>query len=448
MSVFPTSELVTRLRAVPTHQILGKVVRVCGQTIESQGPPAGVGSVCRLHSRGKPLLAEVVGFKQRNLLLLPYGPVEGVVPGASVELVNQGGSFEFSPQLLGCVLDGMGNLLKSSPEPLRGATRIPVDRDPPNALERPALDEVLWTGVRAIDGFLTLAKGQRTGLFAGSGVGKSTLLGMLARNSCAEVNVIALIGERGREVGEFIHQQLGEEGLKKSVVVVATSDQPPLLRLRAAQLATSVAEEFRALGRDVCLMMDSVTRVAMAAREIGLAAGEPPTTRGYPPSVFSILPRLLERAGKTEQGSITGIYTVLVEGDDLSEPVADTTRGILDGHIVLSRKLAEQNHFPAIDVLGSVSRVMNQVATPDHRKIGGDGRQLLAQIQQVDELRSLGAYRPGGSPELDAAFEKREPLKKFLQQADEHIGSQESVVALLGGIVSCSSISQPSPAAT
>lgn len=445
---FPISDSLERIKQVPRFQIFGKVVRICGQTIETQGPPAGVGAVCQLEVSGKRLLAEVVGFKERNLLLLPFGPLDGVVPGASVQMVSQGGYFEFSPNLLGSVLDGMGNFMKAPSGPLEGSRLIPVDRDPPTALDRPPLDTALWTGVRAIDGFLTLAKGQRAGLFAGSGVGKSTLLGMLARNSTADINVIALIGERGREVGEFIHQQLGEEGLKRSVVVVATSDQPPLLRLRAAQLATAVAEQYRDMGRDVCLMMDSVTRVAMAAREIGLAAGEPPTTRGYPPSVFSILPRLLERAGKTQKGSVTGIYTVLVEGDDLSEPIADTTRGILDGHIVLSRKLAEQNHFPAIDVLGSVSRVMSQVATPQHQELSGQGRLLLSHIQQVEELRSLGAYRPGSSPELDQAFEKRDPLKNFLRQADECIGSQESIVSQLGGIVSCSSVSQPLAEAT
>lgn len=432
-------DLALRLRSIPRIRVRGRVVSVCGQLIESHGPPAGVGTVCRLLSGCKgEILAEVVGFNDRNLLLLPFGPLDGVAPGSPVEAVSEGGSFDFHPSLLGSVLDGLGRRLMTGVGTLAGGQRIRVDREPPEPLGRPCLDEILWTGVRAIDSFLTLAKGQRVGLFAGSGVGKSTLMGMLARTSTADINVIALVGERGREVGEFLHQQLGEEGLSRSVVVVATSDQPPLLRLRAAQLATAIAEEFRDLGKDVCLMMDSVTRVAMACREIGLAAGEPPTTRGYPPSVFSILPRLLERAGKTERGSITGLYTVLVEGDDLSEPVADTTRGILDGHIVLSRKLAEKNHYPAIDVLGSVSRVMSQIVSTRHRAASAAGRELLANLAQVEELRSLGAYKPGHSPELDAAFDRRDPLKRFLTQAEDLPGAGEEIVEQLEEVLNWS----------
>ncbi len=411
---------VASLRAIPRMRISGRVVGVCGQLIESQGPPAGVGTVCRLSAQsGKQLLAEVVGFQGKNLLLLPFGSLEGVAPGCPLEAVSEGGTFEFHPGLLGSVLDGLGRQLSGPRIPIGAGKLIQIDRDPPIPLGRPGLSEILWTGVRAIDGFLTLAKGQRVGLFAGSGVGKSTLMGMLARSSRADINVIALVGERGREVGEFLEHQLGEEGLARSVVVAATSDQPPLVRLRAGQLATSIAEEYRDLGMDVCLMMDSVTRVAMAAREIGLAAGEPPTTRGYPPSVFSILPRLLERAGRTEKGSITGLYTVLVEGDDLSEPVADTTRGILDGHIVLSRKMAEKNHYPAIDVSGSISRVMSQVVSREHRAAAAQGRELLSNLAQVEELSSLGAYRPGHAPELDRASYLKEPLKAFLTQAEE-----------------------------
>lgn len=426
-----------------TVSINGRVVQVIGVLVESQGPLCGVGEVCEIHcSRaGSPILAEVVGFKESRTLLMPFGEVHNIPPGS--EVVSTGASLQISvgPSLLGRVLDGLGrpidgkgpiesgqeqsNMLKMS---------VSASASPPHPLARRRIREPLALGVRAIDGLMTVGKGQRLGIFAGSGVGKSTLLGMIARNTSADVNVIGLIGERGREVRDFIEKDLGDEGLARSVVVVATSDQVPVVRLRGAQVATSIAEYFRDTGKDVLLMMDSVTRVAWAQREIGLASGEPPTTRGYTPSVFALLPRLLERSGTAEHGSITALYTVLVEGDDMNEPVADTVRGILDGHIVLSRELASRNHYPAIDVLSSVSRLMPDVTTPEHRDFAGKLRDVLATYRASEDLINIGAYARGSNPKIDFALDRIDAVNAFLRQAVDERGEFGATIAALGRI--------------
>jgi len=401
--------------------INGKVAQVVGVLVESLGPPCGVGEVVEIVTKRneEPILAEVVGFRESRTLLMPFGPVQNIRPGSDVIAKGHSLRVAASPQLLGRVLDGLG-------QPLDGLGAISVDcqintsAPPPHPLDRKRIDERLSLGVRAIDGLLTVGKGQRIGVFSGSGVGKSTLMGMIARNTSADVNVIALIGERGREVKDFLEKDLGPEGLAKSVLVVATSDQVPVARIRGAQVATAIAEYFRARHKDVLLMMDSVTRVAWAQREIGLAAGEPPTTRGYTPSVFAVLPQLLERSGTSESGSITGLYTVLVEGDDMNEPVADTVRGILDGHIVLSRDLAARNHYPAIDVLSSVSRLMSDVTSKQHRESAAVMRDVLATYKSGEDLINIGAYAHGSNPRMDYAIENIAEVNSFLkQQVDE-----------------------------
>src|SRR5579884_2126753 len=345
----------------------GSVLQVVGLTIEAEGIGARLGEVCKVYPRPdtRPIPAEVVGFRNNRVLLMPLGVMEGIKPGSEVRATGRSFTVPVGDELLGRVIDGLGRPIDGR-GPIEAARRYPTTADSPHPLQRSRINEVLATGVRALDGLLTVGKGQRMGIFAGSGVGKSTLLGMIAKNTVSDVSVIALIGERGREVREFIERDLGEEGLKRSVVVVSTSDQPALVRIKAAFVATTIAEFFRDQGLDVMFMMDSVTRFAMAQREVGLAIGEPTTTRGYTPSVFALLPKLLERAGTSQTGTITGLYSVLVDGDDMNEPVADAVRSILDGHIVLSRKLAAANHYPAIDVLGSVSRVMPDVVPPSH----------------------------------------------------------------------------------
>jgi len=402
-------------------KVNGRVVQVIGLVIESVGPIAMLGEVCHVHydRQRPPLPAEVVGFRDNRVLLMPLGIMEGIKPGSEVVATRATHHVAVGEELLGRILDGLGQPLDDR-GPLPTETRYPVSALPPNALRRTRITEPLPLGVRALDGCLTIGKGQRVGIFAGSGVGKSTLLGMIARNTAADVNVIALTGERGREVRDFIEESLGEEGLRRSVVVVATSDQPALVRIKAALIATAIAEYFRDRGRDVMLMMDSVTRLALAQREIGLAIGEPPATRGYTPSVFALLPRLLERSGMGEQGSITGLYTVLIEGDDMNEPIADAVRGILDGHIVLSRTLAHQNHYPAIDVLSSVSRVMPAVTGETHRAAAGQLRSLLAVYQEAEDLINIGAYVEGSNPRIDRARQHIEAIRAFLiQRADE-----------------------------
>ena len=412
---------------------LGKVAKVVGLTIESIGPMAKLNDLCliRSNSAAGVVKAEVVGFRDDRVLLMPYDNVEGVGLGSWVE--NTGAPLQVlvSEELLGLTLDGVGEPMNADS---LGAdcAHYSVEAAPPDPLSRKIIDEVLTLGVKAVDGLLTIGKGQRIGIFAGSGVGKSTLMGMFARNTKADINVIALIGERGREVREFIERDLGEEGMRRSVVVVATSDKPALIRKKAAQTATAIAEYFRDQGKDVLLMMDSLTRFSMAQREIGLASGEPPVSRGYPPSVYAQMPKLLERAGNSDRGSITGLYTVLVDGDDFNEPITDTARGILDGHIVLSRQMAQKNHYPAIDILQSISRVMSSIITKEHKVAAGKMKQVLATYQEAEDLINIGAYKAGSNPDIDFAIDKIRAVNAFLQQqTDEKYTFEESLQQML-----------------
>jgi flagellum-specific ATP synthase len=405
------------LRRVDSVKHNGCVQQVIGLVIESIGPAAQVGEICKIRfSRNEPpLTAEAVGFKDNRVLLMPLGEMEGIRPGSEVLATGSPLRVQVGRELLGRVLDGLGNPMDGLGD-LDLETTYPVSASPPHSLTRHRITEPLQLGIRAVDALLTVGKGQRIGIFSGSGIGKSTVLGMIARNTSADVNVIGLVGERGREVRDFIEADLGAEGLRRSVVVVATSDKPAVVRLKAALVATAMAEYFRDQGADVMLMMDSITRVCTAQREIGLAIGEPPATRGYTPSVFALLPRLLERSGMSDKGSITGLYTVLVEADDMNEPVADTARSILDGHIVLSRALAEQNHYPAIDVLASVSRVMPQVTGQEHRDAAGRLRGVLATYKEAEDLINIGAYVSGKNPGIDDAIERIDEIRAFLRQ--------------------------------
>ena len=414
----------------------GKVTQVIGLVIECKGPHVSIGELCYVCSRFEnvePIPAEVVGFREGNVLLMPIGEMEGIGPGCEVISAQRVLKVKVGPQLLGRVLDGLGEPMDGK-GPLLCKEEYPLQAAPPPPLERPRIKDSLYVGVRAIDGLITLGSGQRIGIMAGSGVGKSTLLSMIARNTEADVSVIALVGERGREVKEFIERDLGEEGLKRSVVVVATSDRPALVRIKGAMTATAVAEYFRDQGKKVVLMMDSVTRFAMAQREVGLTVGEPPATRGYTPSVFALLPRLLERAGTSEKGSITGIYTVLVDGDDMNEPIADAVRSILDGHIVLSRGIAAQNHFPAIDVLASVSRVMGEVVDDEHNNAARRMRALMAVYKEAEDLIHIGAFVNGSSEKIDTAIKKIDAINDFLCQGvfekDTYEDTEKSLEAI------------------
>ncbi len=398
---------------------LGKVVKVVGLTIESVGPEAKLRDLCEIivEGSGERIKAEVVGFKDKRLLLMPYENVEGIGVGCMVENTGHPLEVAVGNELLGHLVDGLG--VPSDVDDLTqfdNMVNYPAEADPPDPMSRVIIKEPLSLGVKAVDGLITVGKGQRIGIFAGSGVGKSTLMGMFARNTKAEINVIALIGERGREVREFVENDLGPEGMARSVVVCATSDKPALIRKKAALTATAIAEYFRDQGKDVLLMMDSLTRFSMAQREIGLASGEPPVTRGYPPSVYSEMPRLLERAGNSAVGSITGLYTVLVDGDDFNEPITDTARSILDGHIMLNRKLAQKNHYPAIDVLQSISRVMSAVATPEHKAVAGKLKNVLATYQEAEDLINIGAYKNGSNKSIDYAIKKIDAVNEFLLQ--------------------------------
>ncbi|GAB6060203.1 FliI/YscN family ATPase [Desulfonatronum parangueonense] len=420
------------LRETDPIQTYGKVSKVVGLLVEGRGMKASLGSFCRLLSDdGKEdIPAEVVGFRNGSVLFMPYGEMRGIRPGSLIQNSNTPPLFPVGDQMLGRVVDAFGRPMDAGP-PLRASQYYPLHANPLNPLKRPRIMAPLDTGIRAINGLLTLGKGQRVGIMAGSGVGKSTLMGMLARYTKADINVIALVGERGREVLDFMEKDLGPEGLARSILIVATSEQGPLVRMRAAFAATAVAEYFRDKGKDVILMMDSVTRFAMAAREVGLAAGEPPTTRGYTPTVFAMLPRLLERAGNSEKGSITGIYTVLVEGDDFSEPVADSVRSILDGHIVLTRELADQGHYPAVDVLKSVSRLRADVSPPDIVRCGQEFVRTLATFKKVEDMVNIGAYAKGSSQEIDLALQRIGPIQTYLrQQVDECQTLEESYTAL------------------
>jgi flagellum-specific ATP synthase len=395
----------------------GYVTKIVGLIIEADGPLLGIGTRCSISTAyGNAIPAEIVGFKENRVLLMPYGESEGISPGSIVKSQKSGMTIHVGPELLGRILNGLG-------EPIDGKGPLPtgmvrnINTNPPQPMKRKVIKDVVCTGIKAIDGLITTGSGQRVGIFAGSGVGKSVLLAMIARNTNADINVIALIGERGREVKEFIERDLGEEGLKRSVVVVATSDQASLVRKMGAFIATSIAEYFRDQGKKVMFMMDSITRFAMSQREIGLAVGEPPATKGYTPSVFSLLPKLLERAGNCEgEGSITGLYTVLVEGDDLNDPVADSVRSIIDGHIVLNRLLAARNHYPAIDVLSSVSRLMKEIVSDDVFNDAGRFRDILATYREAEDLVNIGAYVAGSNPKIDESLKKIDDINAFLRQ--------------------------------
>lgn len=429
-----------KMKSAPFYRMRGKVVNVIGLTIESAGPDAKLGDICLIYPKKKdsdslsdfsarPAMAEVVGFKDNHVQLMPYENTSGIGNGSIVENTDSPLRVNVGEGLLGKTLDGLGRIDGTSfgkGVSLEGGVAYSVENQPPDPMTRDPISDVLSLGVKAVDGLLTIGKGQRIGIFAGSGVGKSTLLGMFARNTQADINVIALIGERGREVREFIERDLGEEGMRRSIVVCATSDKPALERLKAAKTATSIAEYFRDKGKDVLLMMDSLTRFSMAQREIGLASGEPPVSRGYPPSVYAEMPKLLERAGRSRKGSITGLYTVLVDGDDMNEPITDTARGILDGHIVLNRKLAQRNHYPAIDVLASISRCMSAIADPEHKKAAGKLKNVLATYNDAEDLINIGAYRSGANKNIDYAVSKIDAVNEFLmQETDEKFSFEE-----------------------
>jgi len=415
--------------------VRGRVVKIIGLIVECEGPSAGIGELCTIEHGGKIICqAEVVGFRETRTLIMPLGALEGIRPGMAVVAKGETLTAPVGSQLLGRVLDGLGKPMDNLGE-IKCEVRRSIYAEPPTAMQRTRIKDPMYTGIRAIDGFLTIGRGQRMGIFAGSGVGKSVTMGMIARNCLAKVNVIALIGERGREVREFIEKDLGPEGLKRSVVVVATSDQPALVRLKASLLAMSIAEYFRDAGDDVFFLMDSSTRLAMAQREIGLAVGEPPATKGYTPSVFAFLPKLFERAGNSDKGSITGLYTVLVDGDDLDDPIADSVRSILDGHIVLSRSLANKSHYPAIDVLASISRCRPDITGPGLKETSSALTRSLAVYRKNEDLINIGAYAKGSDAEVDVAIKRHAPLEKFLTQGIGENSKPEETEAAMRDIV-------------
>ncbi len=426
------------LTAINSGRVLGKVRQVIGLVIEVSGIRPFIGEICYIHTRDEStFVAEVVGFREKCTLLMPLGNLNGIAPGCVVEPTGKSFIVKAGEFLKGQVLDGLGNRLDNG-QPLTVKTKgqeCPIDNSPPNPLERKPIEDILETGVKVIDGLITCGEGQRIGIFSGSGVGKSTLLGMIARHSKSDINVIALIGERGREVGDFIHRDLGKEGLKRSIVVVSTSDRPALERVMGAMVAITIAEYFRDKGAKVIFMMDSVTRLCMAQREIGLAIGEPPSTKGYTPSVFALISKFLERSGTSGKGSITGFYNVLVDGDDFNEPITDAVRSVLDGHIVLSRKYASQNNFPATDVLNSNSRLMLNIVNDEHRDLAAESRKILSTYETMEDLINIGAYVSGTQPEIDRSIEKRPELLKFLRQDPEENYSLEDTLALLNKIV-------------
>jgi len=414
-------------------KVYGKVTQIVGLIIEGHGPGSSIGELCDIYPGGdsRPIEAEVVGFKGDKILLMPLGDTRGISPGSKIVAKRHKAYIRIGDDILGRILDGLGNPVDNRGD-IHGNVLFPIYASPPNPLERRRIERPLDLGIKAINGLLTCGQGQRLGIFAGSGVGKSVLLGMIARNTAADVNVIALIGERGREVKEFIEKDLKEEGLARSVVVVATSDQPPLVRIRGAYIATAIAEYFRDRGRKVILMMDSVTRFATSLREVGLAIGEPPATRGYTPSVFSTLPKLLERAGTGPgEGNITGLYTVLVEEDDMNDPIADAVRSILDGHIVLSRELATHNHYPAIDILHSTSRNMIDIVSPEHMNLARRLREVVARYKKAEDLINIGAYKKGSNASIDYAISMIDRINDYLRQGiDEKVDFEMSVKGL------------------
>ena len=414
----PLADYLKKAQSLPFRSLYGKVSEVVGLIVKVEGLDVFVGEICEIAIRNSPkrTMAEVVGFVKKTVLLMPLDDLDGIGPGCLVKPTAKSLTIKIDNQLLGCTLDGLGRPIDKIVD-TSSFKEYPVMQDSPDPFEREKIATVMQTGVRAIDGLLTVGEGQRLGIFAGSGVGKSTLLGMIAKYSAAEIIVIGLIGERGREVKEFIENELGEEGYRRSIVVCATSDAPPLVRLKGAHVATAIAEYYRDRGKKVVLMMDSVTRFAMAQREIGLSIGEPPTTKGYTPSVFTSLPRLLERSGMSHKGSITAFYTVLVEGDDMNEPIADAVRGILDGHIILSRKIAAQNHYPAIDIQNSLSRLMKAIVPPEQYKYAGDLKENMSTYIDAKDLIDIGAYKPGSNAVVDYAISLHHPINQFLRQS-------------------------------
>ena len=414
----------------------GKVTQVVGLVIESEGPAVSIGRLCQIENRDndEKIRAEVVGFRKDRILLMPLGPISGICPGAIVTSTSEQLRTPVGPELIGRVLGGLGQPIDGKGM-LRTSSTRSINANPIPALMRKRITEPLRTGIRAVDLTAAAGKGQRMGIFAGSGVGKSILLGMMARGTSADVNVVALLGERGREVREFIEKDLGPEGMKNTVVVAVTSDQPALIRIKGAMVATAIAEYFRDQGKDVLLMMDSLTRIAMAQREIGIAVGEPPTTKGYTPSVFAMLPSLLERAGQNDRGSITGFYNVLVEGDDFNEPISDAVRSILDGHVTLSRKLAAMNQYPAVDVLDSISRLMVDICTEEQRNLAGEVRELISVYREAEDLINIGAYVKGANPRIDNAIAKIDDINQFLRQGITEIADYDQSVAQLQAIL-------------
>lgn len=418
-----------RIDTARTIKHYGKVTQVVGLVVESAGPAVSIGRLCRIenYDNGARVLAEVVGFRDDRILLMPLGPITGITPGAIVTSTFEQLRIPVGSQLIGRVVGGLGEPIDDK-GPITSSVNRWINAQPIAALRRRRITEPIHTGIRVIDTMAMVGKGQRMGIFSGSGVGKSVALGMIARGSSADVNVVALVGERGREVREFIERDLGPEGMRNSVVVAVTSDQPALIRVKGAMVATTIAEYFRDQGKDVMLMMDSLTRIAMAQREIGIAVGEPPTTKGYTPSVFSLMPQLLERAGQSDRGSITGLYTVLVEGDDFNEPVSDAVRSILDGHVALSRRLAARNQYPAVDVLDSISRLMKDIATEEEITLAGQVRRLMSIYRENEDVINIGAYNRGSSPAIDMAIEKLEPLNEFFGQGiNERADHGESI---------------------
>lgn len=418
------------------YRYMGKIEKIVGMTIEASGPQCSIGDICRIYAKDlkSHIFAEVVGFQSEKVLLMPYTDIEGIGPGSIVDNTGDKLMVKTGDALIGRIIDAIGQPIDGNGD-IEYTDSVSISGIPTNPLTRPKIAEPIELGVKAIDGLLTLGKGQRIGIFAGSGVGKSTLMGMIARKVKADINVIALVGERGREVREFIENDLGPEGMARSVVVVATSDQPAMMRYKCPMTATAIAEYFMSQGKDVLIMMDNLTRFAMANREVGLSIGEPPIARGYTPSIYAQMPKLLERAGCFEKGSITGIYAVLVEGDDTNEPIADTVRGIIDGHIILSRKIAAQNHYPAIDILPSVSRLMSTVASPEHKEAASKLRNLLSLYNNNVDLISIGAYKAGTNPKLDEAISKIDKINAFLcQKTNESFTLDETVKLLMEAV--------------
>lgn len=431
--MFSKEKFIDIVENVETIKPIGRVTEIKGLIIESDGPEGSIGDLCYIYKKNeeKPIWSEVVGFKDGRILLMPLGSMDGIQPGSIVLNTGEPMKIRVGDNLLGRVLDGLGNPIDSLGE-INAQSYVSTSAKPINPLKRARIEEPLSLGIKSIDSFITVGKGQRLGIFAGSGVGKSTTLAMMAKNTNADINVIALIGERGREVREFIEKNMGPEGMKRTIVVAATSEQPDLVKIKAAFVATSIAEYFRDKGKDVLFMLDSVTRIAMAQRVVGLSAGEPPAMRGYTPSVFAIMPQLMERAGCNDKGSITALYTVLVEGDDFNEPISDTARSILDGHIMLSRDLAHKNHYPAVDVLQSISRVMGDVTTKEHRDAAVKIRNLLAVYRKNEDLINIGAYAKGTDPLCDEAIRRMDSINKFLYQSTEdYFGYDETIGELI-----------------